>query len=204
MSDISSDLLRTPENQKQYDFYGGITLAVLGAILLATSFMVRNPVPLTVRGSIVIFIAAGLAVTLHFLHVKNQQDFYGGMALILLSLIAFVASNDLPGMRGFAFGPGTAPRLFAFTLGAIEPHRRGDGPDYRRALCHEIQNSGRDFHHRLDPGVRGDDPFARPCHRELCHDRHLRGGGRGREMAGNRALGDHPDRPSVRSCSLTA
>jgi putative tricarboxylic transport membrane protein len=27
-----------------------------------------------------------------------------------------VASNDLPGMRGFAFGPGTAPRLFAFTL----------------------------------------------------------------------------------------
>jgi putative tricarboxylic transport membrane protein len=119
MSDISSDLLRTPENQKQYDFYGGITLAVLGAILLATSFMVRNPVPLTVRGSIVIFIAAGLAVTLHFLHVKNQQDFYGGMALILLALIAFVASNDLPGMRGFAFGPGTAPRLFAFTLAAL-------------------------------------------------------------------------------------
>jgi putative tricarboxylic transport membrane protein len=119
MSDISSDLLRTPENQKQYDFYGGVTLAVLGAILLATSFMVRNPVPLTVRGSIVIFIAAGLAVTLRLLHVKNQQDFYGGMALILLALIAFVASNDLPGMRGFAFGPGTAPRLFAFTLAAL-------------------------------------------------------------------------------------
>ena len=41
------------------------------------------------------------------------------MALVLLALIAFVASNDLPGMRGFAFGPGTAPRLFAFTLGAL-------------------------------------------------------------------------------------
>ncbi len=39
------------------------------------------------------------------------------MALILLALIAFVASNDLPGMRGFAFGPGTAPRLFAFYTG---------------------------------------------------------------------------------------
>ena len=25
----------------------------------------------------------------------------------------------LPGMRGFAFGPGTAPRLFAFTLGIL-------------------------------------------------------------------------------------
>jgi putative tricarboxylic transport membrane protein len=72
-----------------------------------------------VRGAIVLFIAAGLAVTLRFLDVKNQQDFYGGMALILLSLTAFVASNDLPGMRGFAFGPGTAPRLFAFTLGVL-------------------------------------------------------------------------------------
>jgi putative tricarboxylic transport membrane protein len=53
------------------------------------------------------------------LRVQNPQDVYGGMALILLSLIAFVASNDLPGMRGFAFGPGTAPRLFAFTLAIL-------------------------------------------------------------------------------------
>ena len=120
MSDVTSGgLTRSPENQRQYDLYGGIALAVLGAILLITSFMVRNPVPLTVRGSIVLFMAAGLAVSLRYLNVKNQQDFYGGMALILLSLIAFVASNDLPGMRGFAFGPGTAPRLFAFTLAAM-------------------------------------------------------------------------------------
>jgi putative tricarboxylic transport membrane protein len=41
------------------------------------------------------------------------------MALILLALVAFVASNDLPGMRGFAFGPGTAPRLFAFVLALL-------------------------------------------------------------------------------------
>ena len=119
MSDISSSLSRTPDQQRAYDTYGGIFLAVVGGILLATSFMVRNPVPLTVRGAIVLFMAAGLAVTFRFLHVKNQQDFYGGMGLILLSLIAFVASNDLPGMRGFAFGPGTAPRLFAFALGAL-------------------------------------------------------------------------------------
>jgi putative tricarboxylic transport membrane protein len=119
MSDVSASLSRTPDEQRAYDTYGGIFLAVLGGILLATSFMVRNPVPLTVRGAIVLFMAAGLAVTFRFLHVKNQQDFYGGMGLILLSLIAFVASNDLPGMRGFAFGPGTAPRLFAFALGAL-------------------------------------------------------------------------------------
>ena len=120
MSDVIGDLARSPESERQYDFIGGLTLAVLGAILLATSFLVHNPVPLTVRG-----------VDRHFhrgrhrgcrsglLRVKNQQDFYGGMALILLSLIAFVASNDLPGMRGFAFGPGTAPRLFAFTLAML-------------------------------------------------------------------------------------
>jgi putative tricarboxylic transport membrane protein len=119
MSDVTSDLARTPEDQRKYDLYGGLAIAVTGAILLATSFMVRNPVPLTVRGSIVLFIAAGLAVAFRFIDVKNQQDFYGGMALILLSLIAFVASNDLPGMRGFAFGPGTAPRLFAFALALL-------------------------------------------------------------------------------------
>jgi hypothetical protein len=120
MSDVTSGgLTRTPEEQKKYNYYGGIALAVVGALLLITSFMVRNPVPLAVRGSIVLFIAAGLAVTLRFIDVKNQQDFFGGMALILLSLIAFVASNDLPGMRGFAFGPGTAPRLFAFTLALL-------------------------------------------------------------------------------------
>jgi putative tricarboxylic transport membrane protein len=33
--------------------------------------------------------------------------------------VAVVASNDLPGMRGFAFGPGTAPRLFAFALAIL-------------------------------------------------------------------------------------
>ena len=48
--------------------------------------------------------------------IRNPQDFYGGLALIGLSLFALWASSDLPGMRGFAFGPGTAPRLFAGLL----------------------------------------------------------------------------------------
>jgi putative tricarboxylic transport membrane protein len=34
-------------------------------------------------------------------------------------LFAYEASRDLPGMRGFAFGPGTAPRGFAYVLGAL-------------------------------------------------------------------------------------
>jgi len=110
---------RSPEGRRRYDFGWGLVIAVVGLILLTTSFMVQNPVPLTVRGAIVIFIAVGIAVTAGLLRVQNPQDFYGGMSLILLSLTAFVASNDLPGMRGFAFGPGTAPRLFALTLALL-------------------------------------------------------------------------------------
>jgi putative tricarboxylic transport membrane protein len=98
---------------------GGAILAVAGLVLLATSFMLQNPVPLTVRGAIIIFTAVGIAISAGLLRVQNPQDVYGGMALILLTLIAFVASNDLPGMRGFAFGPGTAPRLFALTLALL-------------------------------------------------------------------------------------
>ena len=48
-----------------------------------------------------------------FIPIRGPQDYYGGVALIALALFAFYASSDLPGMRGFQFGPGTAPRLFA-------------------------------------------------------------------------------------------
>jgi putative tricarboxylic transport membrane protein len=121
MSDAmpSGDWSRSAAAQRQYNLVGGAILAAAGLILLATSFLVQNPVPLTVRASVVIFVAVGIAISARLLRVQNPQDVYGGMALILLSLVAFVASNDLPGMRGFAFGPGTAPRLFAFTLGIL-------------------------------------------------------------------------------------
>jgi len=33
--------------------------------------------------------------------------------------LALIASAELPGQRGFAFGPGTAPRLFSFVLAAL-------------------------------------------------------------------------------------
>ena len=51
--------------------------------------------------------------------VRGPRDFYGGLALIALAIIAILSSSDLPGMRGFAFGPGTAPRMFATLLAAI-------------------------------------------------------------------------------------
>ncbi|HET9715397.1 MAG TPA: tripartite tricarboxylate transporter TctB family protein [Pseudolabrys sp.] len=51
--------------------------------------------------------------------VRGPRDFYGGLALIALAIVAIWASGDLPGMHGFAFGPGTAPRLFATLLAVV-------------------------------------------------------------------------------------
>lgn len=48
--------------------------------------------------------------------VRNAQDYWGGVALAAFAFFALWAASDLPGMRGFAFGPGTAPRLFAWLL----------------------------------------------------------------------------------------
>ena len=121
MSDAtpSGEWSRSAAAHRHYNLVGGLVLAVLGLTLFTCSFLLQNPVPLTVRGSVVIFTAVGIAISAGLLRVRNPQDVYGGMALILLSLTAFVASNDLPGMRGFAFGPGTAPRLFAFSLAIL-------------------------------------------------------------------------------------
>ena len=51
--------------------------------------------------------------------IRNPQDFWGGVMLIAIALFALWACSDLPGQRGFAFGPGTAPRLFAYSLIAL-------------------------------------------------------------------------------------
>jgi putative tricarboxylic transport membrane protein len=48
--------------------------------------------------------------------VRGPRDFYGGLALIALAIVAILASGELPGQHGFAFGPGTAPRIFATLL----------------------------------------------------------------------------------------
>ena len=48
--------------------------------------------------------------------VRGPQDFVGGIALMAIALFALWASSDLQGMRGFSFGAGTAPRMFAVLL----------------------------------------------------------------------------------------
>jgi putative tricarboxylic transport membrane protein len=51
--------------------------------------------------------------------VRGPRDFYGGLFLIALAILAILASGDLPGQHGFAFGPGTAPRMFATLLAIV-------------------------------------------------------------------------------------
>ena len=56
--------------------------------------------------------------------IRGPQDFVGGVALMAIALFALWASSDLQGMRGFSFGAGTAPRMFAHSAaGAGRRHR---------------------------------------------------------------------------------
>lgn len=51
-----------------------------------------------------------------FIIPRGPRDFFGGLALCALAILATWASSELPGQHGFAFGPGTAPRMFATLL----------------------------------------------------------------------------------------
>src|ERR1044072_1444019 len=67
---------------------------------------------------------AGFGIAPLILPLRSPKDFFGGALLVGLGLFAMWASSDLPGMRGFAFGPGTAPRRLAYAtpfLGAAVP-----------------------------------------------------------------------------------
>jgi putative tricarboxylic transport membrane protein len=83
---------------------------------LATFYISSPTVP---RVMAILVAAVGVGVIAGWVPVRAPQDFYGGLALVLLSIFALVASAELPGQRGFAFGPGTAPRLFAIILSTI-------------------------------------------------------------------------------------
>jgi putative tricarboxylic transport membrane protein len=96
---------------------GGLIVALLAAGLFIATFFVSSPtVPRMISISLVL---VGIATVAGLVPVRAPQDYYGGLALIVLATLALVASAELPGQRGFAFGPGTAPRLFAGLLAAL-------------------------------------------------------------------------------------
>jgi hypothetical protein len=87
---------------------------VVALLLLLLSFPVSSP---TVPRILAIGIGLlGVATAFGYVPVRAPQDYYGGLVLMMLAVLALIASSDLPGQRGFAFGPGTAPRLFAVIL----------------------------------------------------------------------------------------
>jgi putative tricarboxylic transport membrane protein len=114
----------TRESIARHDVIAGAVFALLGIGVVALSFYYSPPGGfygpiMWVRIFCTAVAILGVTVALGILPVRNPQDFYGGLALIGLAVFAMVASITLPGMRGFAFGPGTAPRLFAYILGGL-------------------------------------------------------------------------------------
>src|SRR5262245_61398796 len=89
---------------------------ILAAFALWAGWRSSGNVALTLIAAAVALVLVAGYIAWRGLRIPNPQDYYGGLALIGLSLFAFWAASDLPGMRGFSFGPGTAPRLFAGVL----------------------------------------------------------------------------------------
>jgi putative tricarboxylic transport membrane protein len=100
-----------------HNLIGGLIVAVLALLLLGWAFYVPNAViPRFLSAALVL---VGVAAAIGIVPVHAPRDLYGGLALVMLATVALIASSDLPGQRGFAFGPGTAPRLFSFLLAAL-------------------------------------------------------------------------------------
>jgi putative tricarboxylic transport membrane protein len=118
MSEGSGTQSASRLSDQQFNQYAGIAfivLSLMGPVLQAMfgkgsglADAVRlgwYSLPLAVFGAVALFV-----------RIRNAQDYYGGAVLAAFALFALWAGSDLPGMRGFAFGPGTAPRLFAYSL----------------------------------------------------------------------------------------
>lgn len=95
-------------------FRGGVLVALTSLALIAMTYSI--PDTMVPRILAIITAVIGVATAAGFVPVRAPQDYYGGLVLIMLATLALIASSDLPGQRGFAFGPGTAPRLFAGVL----------------------------------------------------------------------------------------
>jgi putative tricarboxylic transport membrane protein len=100
-----------------HNLIGGLIVAVLALFFLGWAFYVPNTlIPRFLAAALVV---VGIGAAIGVMPVHGPRDLYGGVALVMLATVALIAAADLPGQRGFAFGPGTAPRLFSFVLAAI-------------------------------------------------------------------------------------
>jgi len=100
-----------------HNLIGGLIVAALALLFLGWAFYVPNAVIPRILSAALLLV--GIAAAIGIVPVHAPRDLYGGIALTMLATVALIASSDLPGQRGFAFGPGTAPRLFSFVLAAL-------------------------------------------------------------------------------------
>jgi putative tricarboxylic transport membrane protein len=117
MSDEVKPLADEPRRASSGASY---TAIVMPALLAAFSFWATTrstgAIVWLLAGAGTVLIASAAWIAMRGQRITNPQDYFGGLALIGLALFAFWASSDLSGMRGFSFGPGTAPRLFSGIL----------------------------------------------------------------------------------------
>jgi len=100
-----------------HNLVGGLIVAVLALSFLGWAFYLPNTlIPQLLSAALIL---VGIAAAIGIMPVHAPRDLYGGIALVMLATVALIAASDLPGQRGFAFGPGTAPRLFSFVLAAL-------------------------------------------------------------------------------------
>jgi putative tricarboxylic transport membrane protein len=100
-----------------HNLLGGLVVTALGLALLGYGLYTANTtIPRIMAAAIAL---VGIAVVVRLLPVRAPRDLYGGTALVMLATLTLIAAAELPGQRGFAFGPGTAPRLFSFLLAAL-------------------------------------------------------------------------------------
>ena len=100
-----------------HHFISGLVMALLALALLGWTFFIpSSTIPRLMAIVVGIF---GIGAAAGFIPVRSPQDFFGGLVLVIVATVALIASADLPGQRGFAFGPGTAPRLFSGMLAAV-------------------------------------------------------------------------------------
>jgi len=100
--------------------YAAVVLpGLLAAFALWAGWRSSGNIALSLIAAAAVLVIVAAYIAWRGFLIPNPQDYYGGLALIALCLFAFWASSDLPGMRGFSFGPGTAPRLFAIVLMAF-------------------------------------------------------------------------------------
>lgn len=99
-----------------FSFVPGIE-ALAGRFPIAPAFEILKNL-ITDRSLLGIYSLPLIAIAIFtlFPKIKGARDYYGGIVMMAVALFAFWASIDLAGQRGFSFGPGTAPRMFAGLL----------------------------------------------------------------------------------------